>query len=91
MQGYHPVWKYVNDKTCLGRDTDIFVFEEMSAGKEYKDLEGEWNMSVDIGIDLGTASVLVYVRGKGVVLKEPSVVAFDRDTNVIKAIGKKRD
>ena len=29
-------------------------------------------MSVDIGIDLGTASVLVYVRGKGVVLKEPS-------------------
>ena len=44
-------------------------------------------MSVDIGIDLGTASVLVYVHGKGVVLKEPSVVAFDRDTNVIKAIG----
>ena len=45
-------------------------------------------MSVtDIGIDLGTASVLVYVKGKGVVLKEPSVVAFDRDTNEIKAIG----
>lgn len=44
-------------------------------------------MAVDIGIDLGTASVLVYVKGKGVVLKEPSVVAFDRDTNVIKAIG----
>lgn len=41
----------------------------------------------DIGIDLGTASVLVYIRGKGVVLKEPSVVAFDRDTNKIKAIG----
>ena len=44
-------------------------------------------MSVDIGIDLGTASVLVYVKGKGVILKEPSVVAFDRDTNAIKAIG----
>ena len=44
-------------------------------------------MSVDIGIDLGTASVLVYVKGKGVILKEPSVVAFDRDTNSIKAIG----
>ena len=43
--------------------------------------------STDIGIDLGTASVLVYVKGKGVVLKEPSVVAFDRDTNRIKAIG----
>ena len=40
----------------------------------------------DIGIDLGTASILVYVNGKGVVLKEPSVVAFDRDTNKIKAI-----
>ena len=41
----------------------------------------------DIGIDLGTASVLVYVKGKGVVLKEPSVVAIDRNTNKIKAIG----
>ena len=41
----------------------------------------------DIGIDLGTASVLVYVKGKGVVLKEPSVVAFERNTNKIKAIG----
>ena len=36
---------------------------------------------------MGTASILVYVKGKGVVLKEPSVVAFDRDTNRIKAIG----
>lgn len=44
-------------------------------------------LGTDIGIDLGTASVLVYIKGKGVVLKEPSVVAFDRDTNKIKAIG----
>ncbi len=44
-------------------------------------------MGSDMGIDLGTASVLVYIKGKGVVLKEPSVVAFDRDTNKIKAIG----
>ncbi len=43
--------------------------------------------ATDIGIDLGTASVLVYIKGKGVVLKEPSVVAFDRDTGKIKAIG----
>lgn len=43
--------------------------------------------NTDIGIDLGTASILVYIKGKGVVLKEPSVVAFDRDTNKIKAIG----
>lgn len=41
----------------------------------------------DIGIDLGTASVLVYIKGKGVVLKEPSVVAIDRDTKRVKAIG----
>ncbi|NMB42761.1 MAG: rod shape-determining protein MreB [Clostridiales bacterium] len=41
----------------------------------------------NIGIDLGTASVLVYIKGKGVVLREPSVVAFDRDTNKIMAIG----
>ena len=44
-------------------------------------------ISTDIGIDLGTASILVYIKGKGVVLKEPSVVAFDRDTHKIKAIG----
>ncbi|MCI5597058.1 MAG: rod shape-determining protein, partial [Lachnospiraceae bacterium] len=43
--------------------------------------------TVDIGIDLGTASILVYVKGKGVVLKEPSVVAINRDTNKIMAIG----
>jgi len=41
----------------------------------------------DIGIDLGTASILVYIRGKGVVLKEPSVVAFDNNTHKIQAIG----
>ncbi len=44
-------------------------------------------ISSDIGIDLGTASVLVYVKGKGVVLREPSVVALDTRTNKIKAIG----
>lgn len=43
--------------------------------------------SSDIGIDLGTANVLVYIEGKGVVLREPSVVAIDRDTNKIMAVG----
>lgn len=43
--------------------------------------------STDIGIDLGTASILVFIKGKGVVLKEPSVVAMDRDTDKIKAVG----
>lgn len=43
--------------------------------------------SHDMGIDLGTASILVYIKGKGVVLKEPSVVAIDRDTDKVLAIG----
>ncbi|HHW92706.1 MAG TPA: rod shape-determining protein, partial [Firmicutes bacterium] len=42
---------------------------------------------MDIGIDLGTASVLVYVKGKGVVLQEPTVVAIERDTNRMLAVG----
>ena len=46
-----------------------------------------FGMSMDIGIDLGTANVLVYVKRKGVVLKEPSVVAVNRDTNQVLAIG----
>ena len=46
-----------------------------------------FGMSLDIGIDLGTANVLVYVKGKGIVLREPSVVAIDRDTNSVLAIG----
>jgi rod shape-determining protein MreB len=41
----------------------------------------------DIGIDLGTASVLVYIKGKGIVLKEPSVVAIDNNTNKLLAVG----
>ncbi len=46
-----------------------------------------FGMSMDIGVDLGTATVLVYIKGKGIVLREPSVVAIDRDTNRIIAIG----
>jgi len=44
-------------------------------------------MSEDIGIDLGTASILVYVRGKGVVLQEPSVVAIEKSSKSILAVG----
>lgn len=43
--------------------------------------------ATDIGIDLGTTNILVYVKGKGIVIKEPSVVAYDKDTNKIRAIG----
>ncbi len=42
----------------------------------------------DIGIDLGTATVLVYVKGKGIVLKEPSVVAIDKNTDKILKVGR---
>ncbi len=41
----------------------------------------------DIGIDLGTATILVYVKGKGIVLREPSVVAIDKNTNQVLAVG----
>ncbi len=45
--------------------------------------------SSDIGIDLGTSSVLIYIKGQGIVLKEPSVVAVDRNTNEVIAVGEK--
>ncbi|MEN8907597.1 MAG: rod shape-determining protein [Clostridiales bacterium] len=41
----------------------------------------------DIGIDLGTATVLVYIKGKGIVLREPSVVAIDKNSNKLLAVG----
>ena len=41
----------------------------------------------DIGIDMGTSSCLVYSTGKGLILKEPTVVVYDKDTEKIKAIG----
>lgn len=43
--------------------------------------------SKDIGIDLGTANVLIYVKGKGIVLNEPSVVAIDKKTGKVLAVG----
>ena len=46
-----------------------------------------WRKSADLGIDLGTATVLVYVKGKGVILKEPSVVAINKVNNKILAVG----
>ena len=46
-----------------------------------------WRKSADLGIDLGTATVLVYVKGKGIILKEPSVVAINKVNNKILAVG----
>lgn len=56
----------------------------------FKDLAGNifGNFSKDIGIDLGTANTLVYVKGKGIVINEPSVVAINKKTGQVLAIGK---
>lgn len=52
-------------------------------------MEGETGImfAKDIGIDLGTANVLIHVRGKGIVLNEPSVVALDKKHNKVLAVG----
>ena len=46
-----------------------------------------FNIGTDMGIDLGTATVLVYIKGRGVILKEPSVVAIDKIKNKVLAVG----
>jgi rod shape-determining protein MreB len=46
-----------------------------------------WRTGIDLAIDLGTATVLVYANGKGVILKEPSVVAINKNNNKLLAIG----
>ena len=46
-----------------------------------------WKTGAELGIDLGTATVLVYEKGKGVILKEPSVVAINKNNRKILAIG----
>ena len=43
--------------------------------------------ATDIGIDLGTSNIVIFLRGKGIVLKEPAVIAYDRDSEEIKAFG----
>ena len=55
-------------------------------GKIYK-RKGENMFNKDIGIDLGTANVLIYIKGQGIVLNEPSVVAIDSDTKKPLAVG----
>lgn len=47
-----------------------------------------FNFGQDIGIDLGTATVIAYVKGRGVVLREPSVVAIDKESGEVLAVGK---
>lgn len=45
-------------------------------------------MSRDIGIDFGTANVLIHLKGKGIILNEPSVVAIDQKTQEVITVGK---
>ena len=47
----------------------------------------KFGLGQDIGIDLGTATVIAYVKGKGIVLREPSVVAVDNNTGEVLAVG----
>ena len=58
--------------------------------KFFKNITGDFfgKFSKDIGIDLGTANTLVYVKGKGIVINEPSVVAINKKTGQVLAIGK---
>ena len=58
----------------------VFMLEKL--GRRLKNM-----FSKDIGIDLGTANVLIHVKGKGIVLNEPSVVAIDKKTNKVLAVG----
>lgn len=49
--------------------------------------DGDLMFNKDIGIDLGTANVLIYIKGQGIVLNEPSVVAIDSETKRPLAVG----
>ena len=44
-------------------------------------------MALDIGIDLGTANIIITIAGKGIVLNEPSVVAYDKKKKAVVAVG----
>ena len=63
---------------CITKEYQIFT------GSIWK---GDLMPANDIGIDLGTTNSLVYSTGRGLVLSEPSVVVYDKDTEKIKAIG----
>ena len=45
------------------------------------------NLSKDLGIDLGTANTLIFMKGKGIIIREPSVVAVDTRTDMVKCVG----
>ena len=45
-------------------------------------------MARDIGIDLGTVNVLIYLKGRGIVLNEPAMIAYDKDRKEVLAVGR---
>ena len=53
-----------------------------------RDRKGNFMFSRDIGIDLGTANTLIYMRGKGIIIREPSVVAVDTRSNTVRSVGR---
>lgn len=57
------------------------------SGGRKEELDYMFGLTTDISIDLGTANVLVYVRDKGIVIREPSVVALQKDSNKVLAVG----
>jgi rod shape-determining protein MreB len=94
------VYKWVDCVVCgvLGQQRQITMKDTLlikkNVSKVGKLLVSKWRdvtglFTNDIGIDLGTANTLVYVRGKGIVLAEPSVVAVDSVTNEVLAVGQK--
>ena len=70
---------------CLGRLSDTAQNALMNI---VTIMFGFFNsFSKDMGIDLGTANTLVHLKGKGIIIREPSVVAVERDTNTVLAVG----
>ncbi len=63
-----------------------FSFQESNFFRRLRNLNFNFFTS-DLGVDLGTANVLIYVEGKGVVVREPSVVALDKNTGKILQVG----
>lgn len=61
--------------------------EQKARMKKVKNNTGRIHLSQDIGIDLGTSNIKVFVKGRGVVFNEPAVVALDKENNEVVAVG----
>jgi len=78
----------------MGKDKMVIIWRSMFMFRKIKNIPRKisnsffGNLSKDIGIDLGTANTLVYVKDKGIVINEPSVVAINKKTKQVLAIGK---